>query len=290
MDLPNKTKREGSSCARPPLPAGAIDYVAVSPKAAGQLVWAQWMKISVITAAFRAGETIGDTLRSVAAQSWPDVEHIVVDGGSTDATRALVEQYLRTGGSFTSEPDEGLYDAMNKGIDRATGDVIGILNADDVYAGPDSLAHVAEAFRAGGADAVLGDIGFFRPHAPERTFRRYNSGRFRPERLGWGWMPAHPAMFLTRSAYARTGRYRTDYRIAADFEFIARAFGKLGLTYTYLPEIVVRMRSGGVSTAGAASSWTIQRELLRACRENGIGSSHLKLACRYPLKLLEYLH
>jgi glycosyltransferase involved in cell wall biosynthesis len=247
------------------------------------------MKISIVTAAFRAGETIGDTLRSVATQSWPDVEHIVVDGGSTDATAELVGQHQRPGGSFTSEPDNGLYDAMNKGIDRASGDIIGILNADDVYANPDSLAHVAAAFRASGADAVLGDIGFFRPEAPERIFRRYNSGRFRPGRLGWGWMPAHPAMFLTREAYQRTGRYRTDYRIAADFEFIARAFGKERLSYSYLPEIIVRMRSGGVSTAGAASSLTIQRELLRACRENGIGSNHLMLACRYPLKLLEYL-
>jgi glycosyltransferase involved in cell wall biosynthesis len=247
------------------------------------------MRISVVTAAFRAGETIGDTLRSVADQSWPDVEHIVVDGGSTDGTVGLVDRGLRPGGSFSSEPDQGLYDAMNKGIARATGDVIGILNADDVYAGPDSLAQVAAAFEANGTDAVLGDIGFFRPEAPDRIFRRYNSGRFRPERLGWGWMPAHPAMFLTSDAYRRTGFYRTDYRIASDFEFIARAFGKMGLSYFYLPEIIVRMRSGGVSTAGAVSTLTIQREVLRACRENGIRSNHLKLASRYPLKLLEYL-
>jgi glycosyltransferase involved in cell wall biosynthesis len=247
------------------------------------------VKISVVTVAWNAAETIGETLRSVARQTWPEVEHVVIDGGSPDDTGAIVGREQRAGGIYVSEPDKGLYDAMNKGIARATGDVIGLLNADDHYSDEAVLERVSNLFEREGVDAVLGDAGFFRPESPDRIFRRYNSGWFRPGRLGWGWMPAHPAMFLTREAYERVGPYRTDYRIAADFEFVARAFGGHGLTYAYLPEILVRMRVGGLSTAGLSASRTILRESLRACRENGIYSNRLMLASKYPIKLLEYL-
>lgn len=247
------------------------------------------MKISVVTAAYEAAGTIAETMRSVADQSWPDVEHLVIDGASSDGTGALAKAHLRPGGRYLCEADRGLYEAMNKGIALAGGDIIGILNADDIYAAPDVLERVAGAFEANPVDAVLGDVGFFRPGAPERVFRRYNSRRFRPDRLGWGWMPAHPAMFVRREVYERFGPYRTDYRIAADFEFIARAFGPGATAYAFLPEILVLMRSGGASTAGLGASLTIQRETLRACRENGIYSNRFMLACKVPLKLVEYL-
>ncbi len=243
------------------------------------------MKISVVTASYNAGSTIGDTLRSVAAQSWPDVEHIVIDGASKDDTAAIVAAHQRPGGIYVNEPDRGIYDAMNKGLARATGDVIGLLNADDFYADDGALEKVAHAFDQHKCDAVLGDVGFVRDGAHDRVIRRYDSGMFRPSRIAWGWMPAHPAMFLTREAYERVGNYRTDYRIASDFEFVVRAFAKAGISYVHLPEMLVRMRIGGVSTGGLKAKLTINRECLRACRENGIYSNSLMIASKYPMKL-----
>lgn len=246
-------------------------------------------KISVITPTYNAAATLGDTLRSVADQRWGDVEHIIIDGASKDNTAALVDALQRPGGQFISERDNGLYDAMNKGIDRASGDIICLLNADDFYSDDEVLQRVAGVFEAHDLDAVLGDVGFVRDGALDTIIRRYNSSRFRPSRLAWGWMPAHPAMFLSRAAYERVGRYRTDYKIAADFEFVIRAFVQHQLRYLHIPQMLVTMRTGGVSTAGLRSKWIINKESLRACRENGIYSNHLMLASKYPAKLLEFV-
>jgi len=244
-------------------------------------------KISVVTVCYNPGEILLEAIKSVQAQDFPNVEQVIIDGGSTDGTVARVSGLLRRGDVLVSEPDKGIYDAMNKGIDRATGDVIALLNADDRYADSGVLSRVAAAFDVGGTDAVLGDISFFRPGAPDISVRRYNSGMFHPKRIGWGWMPAHPAMVLTREAYARVGRYRTDYRIAADFEFIVRAFREHGLSYTYLRDVFVKMQVGGVSTGSEGVRGTINREMLRACRENGVPSNRLMMNSRYLLKVLE---
>lgn len=246
------------------------------------------MKISVITVSFNAAATIADTIASVQAQDHPDVEHIIVDGASTDGTLDVIARMANRHTVVVSEPDEGLYDAMNKGIARATGDVIGILNADDYYAGPGILSQVARCFAATpGVDAVLGDVAFLTSRLG--LTRRYNSGRFRTDRIGWGWMPAHPGMYLTRDAYARVGRYRTDYRIAADFEFIVRAFAEAGLRYRHIPMIFVTMRPGGVSTNGLRAKWTINREMIRACREHDVPTSWFRITSKYVFKLLEYV-
>ncbi len=247
------------------------------------------MKFSIVTVSFNAETTIADTLRSVAEQSHPDVEHIVVDGGSCDGTVGLIEKHLRTGGRYVSERDNGLYDAMNKGIAMAQGNMIGLLNADDMYADKDILVRIAAHAASRRVDAVLCDVGFFKDGAPDRIIRRYNSGHFKPDRLGWGWMPAHPGMFLTSAAYNKVGAYRIDYKIAADFEFIVRAFRVHGLTYSHMREIAVLMRAGGISTSGLKSKMTINAEVLRACRENGIYSNAAMLLCKYPRKLLEMI-
>lgn len=247
------------------------------------------MKFSIITVSFNSEMTIVDTLRSVAIQNHPQIEHIVVDGVSKDGTVALVERHLRVGGRWISEPDEGLYDAMNKGIAMASGDIIGLLNSDDHYPHAEVLSRVANRFSEKNVDAVLCDVGFFQDGAPERIVRRYDSGYFRPARLGWGWMPAHPGMFMTKAAYKEIGGYRTDYSIAADFEFVARAFASHGATFDHLPEIAVMMRLGGISTAGLKSKLTINSEVLRACRENGIYSNVGMLLAKYPRKILEMM-
>jgi glycosyltransferase involved in cell wall biosynthesis len=247
------------------------------------------MKISIITVAYNAAATIADTMASVAAQDFEEVEHVVIDGGSTDGTQDIVSTGIRPGGRFVSERDKGLYDAMNKGIAFATGDVIGILNADDILAGRHILGDIAARFHALDVDAVLGDVAFFRDGEPDTIVRRYDSGYFRPDRVAWGIMPAHPGMYMTRESYRRVGPYRLDYRIAADFEFVARAFLRHRLSFAHLPEIVVKMRLGGISTSGWKAKMTINREVLRACRENGIYSNPLMIASKYPRKLLELI-
>ncbi|MBI4995398.1 MAG: glycosyltransferase [Rhodocyclales bacterium] len=247
------------------------------------------MRISIVTVCYNAVATIGDTLASVATQSHPDVEHIVIDGGSTDGTQALVERQGSRVSAFVSEPDRGIYDAMNKGIDLATGEVIGILNADDLYADHDVLARVAEVMAAESLDALYGDVSFFAAEAPQLPTRRYRSRWFSPGRIAWGWMPAHPSLFLRRSVFDQYGRYRTDFRIAGDFEFVARIFRADALRYRYLPEVLVKMRSGGVSTAGWRSTMLLNREVLRACRDNGIRTNLPMLLSKYPLKILEYI-
>lgn len=248
------------------------------------------IKISVVTVAFNAANTIEDTIRSVARQIYSDVEHILVDGASTDGTLDVIERHHDKLTKVISEPDRGIYDAMNKGIRVATGDVIGFLNADDVYAQKNVLAMVAEVMKREHLDALFGDVEFFRPENPAGTLRRYSSARFRPDRIAWGWMPAHPALFVRREVFQRVGAFRTDYRIAGDFEFVARAFGKNTLRYRHLPEVLVRMRTGGISTAGWRNTLLLNREVLRACRENGIQTNLLKILSKYPAKLLEYFH
>lgn len=247
------------------------------------------MKISVITVAFNSAETISNTLCSVAAQSYPDVEHIVIDGGSTDGTLCLVGKFGSRVSEVVSEKDRGIYDAMNKGVARATGDIVCFLNSDDSYAHQDVLANVAGTMRAAALDAVFGDVIFFHPDEPEKAVRRYRSHRFQPSRIGWGWMPAHPALFVRREVFERVGRFREDYRIAGDFEFVARAFGPGNMRYRYLPDVLVKMRTGGVSTAGWRSKLLLNKEVLRACRENGIPTNLFKILSKYPAKLLEFL-
>ena len=247
------------------------------------------MRTSVITVCANAVATIEETLRSVAAQTHRAVEHIVIDAASADGTMDIVNRY-RTGlAHVVSEPDGGIYDAMNKGLALATGDIVCFLNADDVYAHRAVLAQVAQAMERQALDALFGDVVFFRPEAPDKVVRRYRSHRFSPAGIARGWMPPHPALFVRRAVFQRVGGFRTTYRIAGDFEFVARAFGKDELRYAYLPEVLVRMRHGGISTAGWRSNLLLNVEVLRACRENGIQTSMLKILSKYPAKLLELL-
>lgn len=248
------------------------------------------MKITIVTVAFNAASTITDTLQSIAGQTYPDVEHILVDGASTDGTLAIVERHGKHVARMISEPDQGIYDAMNKGLRLATGDVIGFLNADDVYADTGVLERVSAIMESEKLDALFGDAEFVSPDRPDRTLRRYRSECFRPDRIGWGWMPAHPTLFLRRQVYERFGLFRTDYRIAGDFELVARMFHGGTLSYRHVPEVLVRMRTGGISTGGWRNTLLLNREVLRACRENGIPTSLPKILSKYPAKLLEFLH
>lgn len=248
------------------------------------------MKCSIITVAYNSAPTIAATLCSVAAQTLQDVQHIVVDGASPDGTAQVVQAHGGHVAALVSEPDHGIYDAMNKGLRLASGDIVGFLNADDRYAHAQVLEQVVATMQREGLDALLGDVAFFHAQAPDRLVRRYDSGRFRPGRIGWGWMPAHPAAFFRRSVFERVGPFKTDYRIAGDFEWIARAFTTLPLRYRHVPEVLVHMQTGGISTQGWRSTLQLNREVLRACRDNGIQTNWLKILSKYPVKLLGLVH
>lgn len=243
--------------------------------------------ISVITVCYNSAATLERALNSVTTQDWPRIEYIVIDGGSTDGSDKIIDHFKPKLTHLVSEPDKGIYDAMNKGLDHASGDIICFLNADDQYASNTVLSRVAAQMREHRLDALMGDVGFFHLVNPDRMVRRYRSDRFTPERFVWGWMPAHPALFLSREVVQRVGRFRTDYRIAGDFEFIVRAFHGRALRYRHLPEVLVHMQIGGASTSGWRSKILLNREVLRACRENGLHTNMLKILSKYPAKLLE---
>lgn len=245
--------------------------------------------ISIITVCYNSAATIADTLASVAAQSWPRIEHIVIDGGSLDGTLDVIAKHRGQLTQLLSEPDGGIYDAMNKGLALARGDIVGFLNADDVYADDEVLALVATKLQCEALDAVYGDVEFFAGDDPRTVVRRYSSARFSPNRIAWGWMPAHPTLYLRRCVYQKFGLFRTDYRIAGDYEYVVRIFKDASLRSAYLPRVLVRMRIGGVSTNGLHNTIALNREVLRACRENGISTNLLMILSKYPAKFMDCL-
>ena len=247
------------------------------------------MKISVITACYNSAATLERALVSVAEQNHASIEHIVIDGGSTDGTGEILARHRPNLSQVVSEPDGGIYDAMNKGLDRASGDIICFLNADDYYAARNVLSGVAQFMQAHSLDALMGDVEFFDEANPHRVVRRYRSDRFSPAKLAWGWMPAHPALFFHRSVIERVGRFKTHYKIAGDYEYVVRAFHGHSLRYQHIPEALVRMQTGGASASGWRSTILLNQEVLRACRENGLRTNALKILSKYPAKVFELL-
>jgi glycosyltransferase involved in cell wall biosynthesis len=245
------------------------------------------LKISIITAVFNGEQTIGTTLASIAEQDHPDIEHIVVDGASSDATLAQIRAGDRRGARVVSEPDHGAYDAFNKGLRLATGEVIGFLNCGDSYISPATVSRIAAGFAGSDAQAVFGDVLIVDQRTPGRVLRRYRSHRFTARAMSYGLMPAHPTLFMRREVYRAVGEYNPSFRIAGDFELCVRAFACRDTPYRYLPEPLVRMPTGGLSNRGWRSKWEITGEMMRACRSNGVSTNWLKLCLRFPLKLAE---
>lgn len=243
--------------------------------------------ISVVTVSFNSVSTLSHALQSVVDQDWPNVQHILIDGASTDGTLQVIESYVSHLSCVVSEPDLGIYDAMNKGLELVKGDVVCFLNSDDYYSSAHVLSKVAHIMQHYQLDALYGDVSYFDPINPSRMLRHYRSDRFTPERMAWGWMPAHPALFLRREVVKRVGHFNTNYKIAGDFDFIARVFYGQNLRYRHLPDVLVNMQTGGVSTSGIRSKILLNQEVLRSCRENGIPTNLFKILSKYPIKLLE---
>lgn len=248
------------------------------------------MKISIITVVFNGEATIRRALESVLAQKNIEIEYIVIDGVSQDKTLEVIAPYRTKLSHLLSEKDTGIYDAMNKGIKLATGDVIGFLNADDFYTNSLVLAEVMTEFVDPTVDAVYGDLEYFRASRPTKVVRTYRSNQFHPAQLKRGLMPAHPTLFLRKNVYERFGLFDSSYKIAGDFEFIVRIFKDESLGFRYIPQKMVRMQMGGISTMGLSSTILLLDENIRACHKNGISTNYLFLLSRYPRKLLEYFY
>lgn len=250
------------------------------------------MKITLITACYNSAEVLATAFDSVLAQTHADIDYRVVDGGSTDGTLEVIRAYeprFKGRLRWTSARDKGLYDAINKGIGLAEGEVVGILNADDFFANPQVLSRVAAAFATNGTapDAITGDICFVRPDAPERIVRYYSARHFRPWMLRWGFMPPHPSFYCRREHFERLGRYRTDFPIGADYELLIRFLWHARLRTCYLPGAMVVMRTGGKSTHSWKSTFTLNRDIVRSCRMNGIYTNLLMLLPKYLFKVFE---
>jgi glycosyltransferase involved in cell wall biosynthesis len=229
------------------------------------------LQISVITAVLNRAATLGASVRSVHAQQGCDVEHIVIDGGSTDGSLDVLDQHKAAIRKIVSEPDGGLYDALNKGLRHASGDVVGFMHADDEFASPHALARIAAAFEDPDVGAVYGDLVYVKKNDVSRVVRYWRAGQYQRAQLTQGWMPPHPTFYARRDVYSRLGGFDTRYRIAADYESMLRILWKGRVKAAYVPEVIVRMRVGGMSNASLFNVLNKSKEDYAAMRQNGIG-------------------
>jgi len=246
------------------------------------------MKISIITAVYKAETTVGEAILSVGQQSYPHIEHLVIEGNSPDGSLAAAEQAAHRRMTIISEPDTGIYDALNKGIARATGEVIGFVHSDDFLADDEVLARIAQAFSDPSVEAVYSDLDYVSQYDTARVVRRWVSRPFDRRILKLGWMPAHPTLYLRRHVYERLGGFDTSLRIAADYDFILRYFSRTEFAPVYIPEVLYKMRLGGVSNRNWDKVRQKTMEDYRAIRRNGIGGP-LTLMAKNVSKIGQFL-
>lgn len=246
------------------------------------------MKFSLITAVYNSEATVGEAIASVAAQTHPDIEHLIIEGKSKDGSLAVIERAAHDRMRVISEPDKGIYDALNKGIRQATGDVVGFLHSDDFFAFDGVLARVAEAFEDPEVEAVFSDLHYISSADTSRVVRHWSTGQFSPGKLRRGWMPAHPTLYLRREVYEQFGSYDTSFGIAADYDFILRYFSRTAGKSVYIPEVLYKMRLGGVSNRSWSKIRQKMGEDLRAIRRNRVGGIHT-LALKNLSKVGQFL-
>lgn len=244
------------------------------------------MKISIITVCYNSSATIEDTLKSVESQTYNDIEYIIIDGNSKDNTLDVVSKYKHIVTQLVSESDKGLYDAMNKGVELATGDYVGILNSDDTFYEPETIVKVADFLAINPLDACIGDIV---QHRNGNIIRKYSSKNWIPEKLKVGFMPPHPSIFFKRELFKKFGLYQLGYKIAADYELIIRYFLKFGISYKYSGIITTSMAVGGESSSGMSSYKKITEEVDKGFKSNDIAYSPFKVKYRFVWKILGYL-
>lgn len=247
------------------------------------------MKISIITITYNSAKTLKRALESVQSQTYDEIEHVIVDGASTDGTKQIIEAYAKAQRGkkevrWVSEPDEGIYNAINKGIRMATGDVIGFLHSDDVLKSTDSIEQIAKAFSVSKADVVYGDLQYCRG---EKIVRRWVSNPFRPSMLKYGWMPPHPTVYVRREVYEQVGPYDEWFSISADYDMMLRIFRSQYRVY-YVPEVLVCMEVGGASNRNARARLSKTQEDYIALKKNHVGAGYLTVACKQLRKIKQF--
>jgi glycosyltransferase involved in cell wall biosynthesis len=247
------------------------------------------MKVSIITITYNSAETVEDTIQSVLSQDYPNIEYIIVDGASKDDTMAIVNRYRDKIATIISEPDKGIYDAMNKGVRAATGDVIGILNSDDFYADNKVISDIVKAIQQDNADACYADLVYVDRTTTDKVIRSWKSGEYRHGDFLRGWMPPHPTFFVKRVHYKMHGLYSLQLRSAADYELMLRFIHKHGISLAYLPRVITKMRAGGQSNVTLKNRWKANKEDRLAWKMNGLQPGFLTLIRKPLSKLLQYL-
>ena len=243
------------------------------------------MKISIITPTFNSGSTIKHCIDSIQNQSYTFIEHMLIDGNSQDDTISIVKS-VSPACNIISEPDHGIYDAMNKGIKLATGDIIGVLNSDDQYASDKTLEWVVDKFQDKNIDVVYGDLNYI--NGAGKIIRKWRSGEYNRDFFLQGWMPPHPTFFIRKEYYEKYGLYNTDFSISADYELMLRMLYRYKLRCAYIPEVLVSMRTGGHSNSSWRKRWIANQEDRKAWEFNGLTPKMLTLWKKPLLKIFQY--
>ncbi len=246
-------------------------------------------KVSIITVCYNSAKSINDTILSVLSQNYSNIEYIIIDGDSQDGTQEIVRSFGAGISKFISEEDNGIYDAMNKGIKISSGEIVGILNSDDVYTTKFAIDRVVDEFSKKNVDSIYADLFFFSPKKPGKILRLYSSRNFKIKHFERGIMPGHATFFVKKDCYDKYGYYDTSFSITADFDLLLRFLYIKKIEYSYIPEILVKMRIGGVSTKSLKNKWRMYNELLAIFKKNNVKTNHLKLASKYLTKIYQYV-
>jgi glycosyltransferase involved in cell wall biosynthesis len=248
------------------------------------------MKVSIITATYNSATTVADTLLSIEKQTYlPNIEHIIVDGLSADNTLEIVNHFQHVT-KVISEKDKGIYDAMNKGLSLANGDIIGILNSDDFYAHENVIEEVVKLFKVTKCDAVYGDLIFVHPEKPNKILRKWIAGNFNAELFLKGWMPPHPTFFVRKEVYEKYGKFNLALKSSADYELLLRLLFKHRIKVEYLRDVIVKMRSGGQSTKSFANRIRAHKEDYIAWRMNNLKPKWYTLLMKPARKIKQFLY
>lgn len=247
------------------------------------------MKVSIITVVFNGASTLKSCIDSVLSQDYKDIEYIIVDGKSTDGTVELIQSYGSKIAHLLSEPDKGIYDAMNKGIALATGDIVGILNADDFYASNSAVSKIVQAMNTSNFDGAYGDLFYVDAVHIEKVTRKWIAGSYKKGSFLFGWMPPHPTFFIRRKLYEKYGVFRLDLGSAADYELMLRMIHKFGINLAYVPEVLIKMRAGGVSNSSVENRLAANRNDRKAWELNHIKPYFFTLWLKPLRKITQFL-
>ena len=246
-------------------------------------------KISIITVCYNSEKTIKETIESVLNQQYTNIEYIIIDGASNDNTLKIISSYKNSISKVISEKDLGIYDAINKGIRHSTGNIIGILNSDDIFSDKMVLTNINKHFNANpNCEAIIADVQFV--NSKGNIIRRYSSNKWNVNKFQWGFMPPHPSFYCKKVLYDKFGYYSTNFKIASDFELLIRFLKVNSVNFMYLPIVVAKMKLGGISTKGISSTILLNKEIYQSCKINHIETNIFKIYSKYFIKILEFIN